>query len=83
MRIQRLFERIRKGKVQNVDFEPFSTLVGELGFHFERVSAGHWVFLHPAVPRPFPMKPKNWLVRPYQVQQLVRMVEIYNLGAAA
>ena len=54
MRIQRLFERIQKGKVDNVAFESFATLVEELGFRLDRVRGRHWVLLHPAVPRAFP-----------------------------
>ena len=79
MRRWRLLDRIRRGEVQNVAFGEFIALVEALGFRLERVRGSHRSYLHPAVPRPFPVQPDKGKAKPYQVRQLLRVLEDYNL----
>lgn len=79
MRTRRLLERIRRGEFQNVAFSDFTTLVEELGFRLDRVRGSHRVYLHPAVPRPFPLQPDKGKAKPYQIRQLLKILEEYNL----
>jgi hypothetical protein len=77
--IQRLFERIQKGQTHDVAFDDLCALTGELGFRLERVRDGHWVLLHPALPRAFPLQADSAKARPYQFRQLLRILEKYDL----
>jgi len=79
VRIQRLFERIQKGKLHNVAFDDFCTLIEELGFRLDRIRGSHRVYLHPAVPKAFPLQPEKGKAKPYQIRQLLRILEEYNL----
>ena len=79
MRIQRLFERIQKGKNQNVAFDDFCALLERLGFRLDRIRGSHRVYLHPALPRAFPLQPDKGKAKPYQIRQLLRMLKEYNL----
>ena len=79
MRNWKLLGRIRRGEMQNVAFGDFIALLEELGFRLERVRGSHRIYLHPAVPRPFPVQADQGKAKPYQVRQLLRMLEEYNL----
>lgn len=79
MRIQRLLERIQKGKIHNVAFDDFVTLVERLGFRLDRIRGSHRIYLHPAVPRAFPLQPEKGHAKPYQIRQLLQLLKEYNL----
>ena len=79
MRNRKLLDRIHRGEVQNVAFGEFIQIVEMLGFRLDRVRGSHRIYLHPAVPRPFPVQPDRGKAKPYQVRQLLRLVEEYNL----
>lgn len=79
MRNWRLLDRIRRGEVQNVAFGEFVALVEALGFRLERVRGSHRIYRHPAIPRPVPLQPVRGKAKPYQVRQLLRLLEEYNL----
>lgn len=81
MRNRRLLERIRRGEVQNVAFGEFLALVEALGFRLDRVRGSHRIYRHPDVPRPVPLQPVKGKAKPYQVRQLLRLLEEYNLPA--
>ena len=79
MRNRKLLDRIRRGELQNVAFGEFIQLVEALGFRLDRVRGSHRIYLHPAVPRPFPIQPDRGKAKPYQSRQLLRILEEYNL----
>ena len=79
MRNWRLFDRIRRGEVQNVALGELVALVEALGFRLDRVRGSHRIYRHPDIPRPVPLQPARGKARPYQVRQLLRLVEEYNL----
>ncbi len=82
MRNWRLLDRIRRGDVQNVAFGEFVALAPlnvALGFRLERVRGSHRIYRHPDVPRPVSLQPARGKAKPYQVRQLLRLLEEYNL----
>ena len=79
LRTRRLVDRIRSGSVQNVRFGDLVELLEELGFRLDRVRGSHRVYLHSAVPRPLPLQADRGKAKPYQIRQLLRILEEYNL----
>ena len=54
-------------------------LVEGLGFRQQRVSGSHHIFVHPEVPELVNLQNVSGEAKPYQIRQLLRLVERYNL----
>ncbi|HLL88485.1 MAG TPA: type II toxin-antitoxin system HicA family toxin [Tepidisphaeraceae bacterium] len=67
----------------NLRFGEFVTLVQGLGFRHSRTSGGHHIFVHPDVPVPANLQNVGGKAKPYQVRQVLKLVERYNLLADA
>ena len=64
----------------NVRFEEACTLARAFGFHLSRVSGSHYIFVHPAVREIINLQEVGGKAIPYQVRQLLDLVERYNLS---
>jgi predicted RNA binding protein YcfA (HicA-like mRNA interferase family) len=65
---------------KNVRFDEFITLLEAFGFTMERIKGSHRIFSHPEMSELFPVQPrKNGQAKPYQMHQLLRFVEQYEL----
>ncbi|HEX9670844.1 MAG TPA: type II toxin-antitoxin system HicA family toxin [Thermoanaerobaculia bacterium] len=76
---RRLLERLRKGHVQNVDFAAFCDLLEGLGFHCVRIKGSHHHFRRPGLPEKMTVQPDRGKAKPYQIRQLLGLIEDYNL----
>ena len=56
------------------------SLVEDLDFERRRVSGSHHIFAHPDVPELINLQDVQGQAKPYQVRQLLRLVERYDLG---
>jgi len=54
-------------------------LVSGLGFELARVSGSHHVFVHPEIPELVNLQNVRGQAKPYQIRQLLRLVERYDL----
>jgi predicted RNA binding protein YcfA (HicA-like mRNA interferase family) len=73
-------QRIRGGQVDNVRFSDFTQLVAALGFEPDRTSGSHRLYLHPQLVERLNLQPlRNGDAKPYQIRQLVRLIEEYSL----
>ncbi len=79
MRPERLLARLRGGDLSNVEFGDFERLLEALGFELRRTRGSHRIFMHPAIPGVLSLQPRGGQAKPYQVRQLLRWVESYNL----
>lgn len=79
MRNEVLLARLRRGEVHNVRFAELASLLEALGFRLDRVRGSHRIYVHPAVPRPLTMQPVGGVAKPYQIRQLLGILEAYNL----
>lgn len=79
MNERELLKRIARGAVANVAFADLRTLADALGFELRRVSGSHHVFAHPRVPELINLQSVRGQAKPYQVRQLLRLVERYDL----
>ncbi|HEX6207352.1 MAG TPA: type II toxin-antitoxin system HicA family toxin [Actinomycetota bacterium] len=77
---RRLLERLRRGAVSNVRFRDLVRLVEALGFELQRTSGSHHIFAHPAVPELLNLQDVAGEAKPYQIRQLLRLMERYSLS---
>jgi predicted RNA binding protein YcfA (HicA-like mRNA interferase family) len=76
---RKLLVRLARGAVANVVFGDLCGLAEALGFELRRVSGSHHVFSHPDIPELVNLQSVRGQAKPYQVRQLMRLVERYDL----
>jgi predicted RNA binding protein YcfA (HicA-like mRNA interferase family) len=64
----------------NLRFEEASALARAFGFHLSRVSGSHHIFAHNDIHELLNLQEVKGKVKPYQVKQLLGLVERYNLS---
>jgi predicted RNA binding protein YcfA (HicA-like mRNA interferase family) len=64
----------------NLRFEEACALARAFGFHLSRVKGSHHVFAHPDVRELVNLQEVKGKAKPYQVKQLLALVEGYNLS---
>ena len=79
MRSRQLLDRMRQRAFRNIRFDDLARLLAELGFELARIRGSHHVFTHPAIPQPLSLQPVGGQVKPYQLRQVLRLLEEYNL----
>jgi len=79
MKPKKLLARLARGTVANVTFADMQRLVEDMGFELQRVSGSHHIFIHPDVPSPVNLQSVNGQAKPYQVRQVLRLIERYAL----
>lgn len=75
----RLLARIRRGETQNVVFRDFVRLIRAFGFELERTESSHQIYSHPRVGLNLNVQPDRGQAKPYQLHELVRMIDRYAL----
>jgi predicted RNA binding protein YcfA (HicA-like mRNA interferase family) len=75
----RFLDRLARGDLRNIRFTELCRLVKALGFEQRRISGSHYIFAHPAIPEILNLQQVHGQAKPYQVRQLLRLVERYNL----
>ncbi len=76
---RKLLRRLARGEVANVAFGDLCGLAEKLGFELRRVSGSHHVFVHPDISELVNLQSIRGQAKPYQVRQLMRLVERYDL----
>ena len=79
MNRRRLLRRLASGAVRNVAFADIVDLTTAFGFVLIRVRGSHHIFSHPDVPHLLNLQEVGGQAKPYQIRQLLRLVERYNL----
>lgn len=79
MKSRVLLARVSQGALRNTRFEDLVRLVEALGFRAARREGSHRVFTHPEVAELLNLQEVEGEAKPYQVRQLLRLVERYNL----
>jgi len=64
----------------NLRFEEACALARAFGFHLSRVRGSHHIFAHPGVRELLNLQEVKGKAKPYQVKQLLALVEGYNLS---
>jgi predicted RNA binding protein YcfA (HicA-like mRNA interferase family) len=79
MKHKRLLLRLAQGHFQNVPFQEITALAQGFGFELVRVSGSHHIFSHPQVQEVLSLQAVRGEAKPYQIRQLLRLIERYNL----
>ena len=65
---------------KNIRFNDVADLAPAFGFRESRVRGSHHIFIHPQVPELLNLQSVRGQAKPYQVRQLLRLVERHNLA---
>ena len=79
MQVRKLLARVSRGDVQNVAFGDFCRLLEHFGFANVRSEGSHRIYLHPAIPELVNLQNVGGQAKPYQIRQVLRLIERYNL----
>ena len=60
-------------------FTEIQRLAEALGFHLSRVTGSHHIYTHPGIPELVNLQSVRGMAKAYQVRQLLRLIERYNL----
>jgi predicted RNA binding protein YcfA (HicA-like mRNA interferase family) len=60
-------------------FTEIQRLLGAFGFHLTRVTGSHHIYTHPGIPELVNLQSVKGMAKAYQVRQLLRLIERYNL----
>jgi len=69
-----------RARPQNIRFEAMVSLLESLGFRLARVSGSHHIFVHPSVAELINLQEVDGKCKAYQVRQLLKLIERYNLN---
>jgi predicted RNA binding protein YcfA (HicA-like mRNA interferase family) len=68
---------------RNIRFGDMVTLIEAFGFRLARTSGSHHIFAHPDVPELVNIQDCKGKTKPYQIKQLLELVEQHNLELGA
>ena len=78
MKKRKLLLKLLSGS-KNVRFSEAVAIAEAFGFRLDRVNGRHHIFIHPKIPELLNLQDLKGKAKPYQVKQLLQLVEIHNL----
>lgn len=78
MNKHKLLRKLLSGQT-NVRFEDARSLAEAVGFQLDRINGSHHIFKHPNIPKLLNLQNAKGQAKPYQIRQLVKFIEQYNL----
>ncbi|MBC7357675.1 MAG: type II toxin-antitoxin system HicA family toxin [Desulfacinum sp.] len=75
---QKLLGRLLRGS-KNIRFLEVQSCLEALGFKLARVKGSHHIYVHPDVPEILNIQNVDGKAKPYQVRQILRLIEKYGL----
>lgn len=64
---------------RDVRFRDFIRVVEAFGFRHKRTKGSHRIYVHPKVSRPLNLQPRGGRAKPYQIAQLLEIIEAFGL----
>ena len=64
---------------RGVPFRDMVRLVEGFGFHLVRINGNHHIFSHPRIPKLVNLQDVGGEAKPYQIRQVLGLVEAYGL----
>lgn len=65
---------------KNIRFAEATATAEAFGFRLDRISGSHHIYLHPNLPELVNLQNVKGKAKPYQVKQLLKIIEKYNLN---
>ncbi len=78
MKKRKLLQKLLSGS-KNIRFSEAVACAEMFGFRLDRVKSSHHIFVHSEVPELVNLQSVKGKAKPYQVKQLLELVERYNL----
>lgn len=78
MQKDKLLKKLRSGS-KNIKFTELQATTEYFGFHLDRISGSHHIYIHPKIPELLNIQNVKGKAKPYQVKQFIALVERYNL----
>lgn len=78
MKKRELLQKLLSGS-KNIRFSEATTCAELFGFRLDRIKGSHHIFIHPDVPELVNLQDAKGKAKPYQVKQLLKIIERYNL----
>jgi predicted RNA binding protein YcfA (HicA-like mRNA interferase family) len=75
---RKVLEKVLAGS-KDIRFNEAIALAEGFGFHLSRVSGSHHIFVHPQVRELVNLQNVNGQTKPYQIRQLLQLVERHDL----
>lgn len=75
----KLYERLLANPKGVISFRNFESLLRAFDFQLDRTTGSHRQYVHPLVPRSFPVQPHAKDAKRYQVREFLELVETYGL----
>lgn len=77
--IEKIYTKLLTNSEQRLTFRDFEKLLRAFGFEHVRTKGSHAIWVHPQVPRPFPIQPEGKEAKHYQVREFLELIEEYGL----
>ena len=78
MRKHKLLKKLLSGS-KNIRFSETKTCAEAFGFRLARIKGSHHIYVHPDVPERVNLQDVHGKAKPYQIKQLLQIIERYNL----
>lgn len=78
MKKQKLLLKLLSGS-KNIRFSEAVHCAEMFDFRLERISGSHHIFVHSEIPELINLQNVNGKAKPYQIKQLLELIERYNL----
>ncbi len=78
MNNHKLLKKILAGS-KNIRFAGMVSLIEGFGFRLSRTNGSHHIFVHPMVQELVNIQEVHGQVKPYQINQFLKLIERYNL----
>jgi predicted RNA binding protein YcfA (HicA-like mRNA interferase family) len=78
MKKRKLFQQLIRN-AKNVSFHDAVKIAEAFGFRLDRINGSHHIFVHPVIPELLNLQNVNGQAKPYQIKQMLRLVETHNL----
>ena len=77
-RRRRLLQKLLSGS-KNIHFTEAVACAEGFGFRLSRIHGSHHIYIHANVPELLNLQNVNGQAKPYQIKELLRLIERYNL----
>ena len=78
MNKKKLFAKLLS-RSRNIRFDDAMQCAESFGFTLDRINGGHHIFVHPDVPDLVNLQNVGGKAKPYQINQLLKIIERHNL----
>ncbi|MCD4805007.1 MAG: type II toxin-antitoxin system HicA family toxin [Desulfobacterales bacterium] len=75
---RKLLKKLLSG-YRNIRFSEAASVAEAFGFKLDRINSSHHIYVHPDVPELVNLQEVKGKAKPYQIRQLLKIIETHNL----